>query len=226
MYEIIITILIILLLVSVIRNRGSKQKFKQDREKQDFLDTIFYATEYSPASIIIANENCEILYVNRQFVTMSGYMPDEVIGKKTNIMNSGMTNPSVYEDLWSTLDRGETWSGEFINRRKDGQLYWEKANISKIYNKVKDSTNYVGVKLDITERKAKKHHDNSYNCALELLSSGAPLKDILDAIVFSVEEKNPGRIVCSVLLVDKEKKCLTLASAPSLPGFIKMPFIT
>ncbi len=221
MYEIIITILIILLLVSVIRNRGSKQKFKQDREKQDFLDTIFYATEYSPASIIIANENCEILYVNRQFVTMSGYMPDEVIGKKTNIMNSGMTNPSVYEDLWSTLDRGETWSGEFINRRKDGQLYWEKANISKIYNKVTDSTNYVGVKLDITERKAKEHHDNSYNRALELLSSGAPLKDILDAIVFSVEEKNPGRIVCSVLLVDKEKKCLTLASAPSLPGFYK-----
>lgn len=89
-------------------------------------------------------------------------MPDEVIGKKTNIMNSGMTNPSVYEDLWSTLDRGEIWSGEFINRRKDGQLYWEKANISKIYNKVTDSTNYVGVKLDITERKAKEHHDNGF----------------------------------------------------------------
>lgn len=199
MYEIIITILIILLLVSVIRNRGSKQKFKQDREKQDFLDTIFYATEYSPASIIIANENCKILYVNRQFVTMSGYMPDEVIGKKTNIINSGMTNPSVYEDLWSRLDCSEIWSGEFINHRKDGQLYWEKANISKVYNKVTDSTNYVGVKLDITERKAKEHHDNSYNRALELLSSGAPLKDILDAIVFSVEEKNPGRIVCSQL---------------------------
>lgn len=111
MYEIIITILIILLLVSVIRKRGSKQKFKQDCEKQDFLDTIFYATEYSPASIIIANENCEILDVNRQVVTMSGYMPDEVIGKKTNMMNSGMTNPSVYEDIWSTLDRGETFRG-------------------------------------------------------------------------------------------------------------------
>ncbi|MDX5628496.1 MULTISPECIES: diguanylate cyclase [unclassified Brenneria] len=218
---IIITILSALLLLSVVKNRKLKQKLNAEQKRQDFVNMMFFATEYSPASIVIANENCEIVYVNRQFVSMSGYMPDEVIGKKPNILSSGMTNAAVYEDLWSTLNKGEIWSGEFINRRKDGQLYWEKANIAKIYNKTNNCTQYVGVKLDITERKIQEHHDNSYNRALELLSSGAPLKDILDAIIFSIEEKNPGRIVCSVLLVDKEKKCLILGSAPSLPGFYK-----
>ncbi|MEH2922326.1 diguanylate cyclase domain-containing protein [Samsonia erythrinae] len=221
MYEIIITLLLLLLLFSSVKNRKVKQKFRNEQKKQDFLNMTFFAMEYSPASIMIADESCEIIYVNRQFITMSGYMPDEVIGKKTNILNSGMTSANVYEDLWSTLNRGEVWSGEFVNRRKNGQLYWEKANIAKIYNKVSNTTQYVGIKIDITERKSQEHHDNSYNRALELLSSGAPLKDILDAIIFSVEEKNPGRIVCSVLLVDKEKKCLTLGSAPSLPGFYK-----
>ncbi|MEC5318920.1 diguanylate cyclase [Brenneria populi subsp. brevivirga] len=220
-YEIIIIILASLLLLSAIRNRKYKQQLNAEQKKQELLNTVFFATEYGPASIVIADENCNIIYVNRQFVAMSGYMPDEVIGKKTNVLRSGMTNDSVYEDLWSTVNKGEVWSGEFINRRKDGQPYWEKAKIVKIYNKTNDATQYVGVKFDITERKIQEHHDNSYNRALELLSSGAPLKDILDAIIFSVEEKNPGRIVCSVLLVDKEKQCLTLASAPSLPGFYK-----
>ncbi|MEC5343018.1 diguanylate cyclase [Brenneria populi] len=220
-YEIIIIILASLLLLSAIRNRKYKQLLNAEQKKQELLNMVFFATEYGPASIVIADENCNIIYVNRQFVAMSGYMPDEVIGKKTNVLRSGMTNDSVYEELWSTVNKGEIWSGEFVNRRKDGQPYWEKAKIVKIYNKTNDATQYVGVKFDITERKIQEHHDNSYNRALELLSSGAPLKDILDAIIFSVEEKNPGRIVCSVLLVDKEKQCLTLASAPSLPGFYK-----
>lgn len=226
MYEIIITLLLLLLLFSSVKNRKIKQNFKTEQKKQDFLNMTFFAMEYSPASIMIADENCEIIYVNRQFITMSGYMPDEVIGKKTNILNSGMTNASVYEELWATINKGNIWSGEFVNRRKDGQLYWEKANIVKIYNKSSNTTQYVGIKLDITERKSQEHHDNSYNRALELLSSGAPLKDILDAIIFSVEEKNPGRIVCSVLLVDKDKKCLTLDRPQACQVFIKMLFTT
>ncbi|WJV65839.1 diguanylate cyclase [Pectobacteriaceae bacterium CE70] len=221
MYEIIITLLVVLLGVSSARNRKYQQKVSIEQKKQDFLNMVFFATEYSPASIMIADENCEIIYVNRQFITMSGYDAEEVLGKNPRMLSSGMTNASVYEDLWATISRGNVWNGEFINRKKNGQLYWEKASIVKIYNKASNSIQYVSVKMDITERKTQEHHDNSYNRALELLSSGAPLKDILDAIVFSIEEKNPGRIVCSILLVDKEKKCLTLGSAPSLPGFYK-----
>nr|WP_210423980.1 diguanylate cyclase [Dickeya sp. CFBP 2040] len=220
-YEIIITLLIVLLGISSARSRKFQEKANAEQKKQDFLNMVFFAAEYSPSSIMIANESSEIVYVNRQFTVMSGYEAEEVIGRKTNILSSGMTNASVYEELWSTLNKGEIWNGEFVNRKKNGQLYWEKASIVKIYNKASDAVQFVSIKMDITERKTQEHHDNSYNRALELLSSGAPLKDILDAIIFSVEEKNPGRIVCSVLLVDKENKCLTLGSAPSLPGFYK-----
>ncbi|AXW85545.1 diguanylate cyclase [Lonsdalea britannica] len=221
MYEIIITLLIILLGVSSLRNRKRLEKSTNENKKLDFLNMVLFAAEYSPAALLIANENCEIVYVNRQFISMSGYEAEEVIGQNTRMLSSGMTNASVYEELWETLNKGDIWNGEFINRKKNGQLYWEKASIVKIYNKASNAIQYVGIKMDITERKTKEYHDNSYNRALELLSSGAPLKDILDAIIFSVEEKNPGRIVCSVLLIDKDKKCLTLGSAPSLPGFYK-----
>ncbi|GAB7197534.1 hypothetical protein OS11_38110 [Dickeya oryzae] len=107
---------------------------------------VFFAAEYSPSSIMIANESCEIVYVNRQFTVMSGYEAEEVIGRKTNILSSGMTNASVYEELWSTLNKGEIWNGEFVNRKKNGQLYWEKASIVKIYNKASDAVQYVSIK--------------------------------------------------------------------------------
>lgn len=221
MYEIIIMLLLVLLGMAAVNSRTYQEKAKASQKKQDFLNMMLFAAEYSPAAIIIANENREIVYVNRQFIAMSGYRADEVIGKNTNILKSGMTNAGVYEDLWATLGREGTWNGEFINRKKNGQPYWEKASIAKIYNKASNSVQYVGIKIDITESKSKEHHDNSYNRALEMLSSGAPLKDILDAIVFSMEEKHPGSLVCSVLLADKENKRLTLGSAPSLPGFYK-----
>ncbi|KAA8995531.1 diguanylate cyclase [Affinibrenneria salicis] len=221
MSDIIIIILVSLLLFSHMRNKKMRQKLMEWQKRQDLLDMVFFATEYSPVSIVITDEKCKIIYVNRQFITMSGYSAEDVIGNHAGILSSGLTNENVYKNMWATLNKGNTWNGEFINRKKNGQLYWEKTNIAKIYNKSNNETQYVAIKRDITERKEQEQYDNSYNRALELLSSGAPLKDILDAIIFSIEEKSPGSLVCSVLLVDKDQKFLTLASAPSLPGFYK-----
>lgn len=123
------------------------------KSKKNIPDLFFIATEKSPASIIIADKDCNIIYVNKQFETMSGYSKDEVIGKKTNILNSGLTIESVYNELWETINNNKIWNGEFINRRKDGQLYWESASIVSILNKKDNSPLYIGVKFDITQKK-------------------------------------------------------------------------
>ncbi|EMJ4842155.1 TPA: diguanylate cyclase [Morganella morganii] len=191
------------------------------KSKKNIPDLFFIATEESPASIIIADKDCNIIYVNKQFETMSGYSKDEVIGKKTNILNSGLTIESVYNELWETINNNKIWNGEFINRRKDGQLYWESASIVSILNKKDNAPLYIGVKFDITQKKSLEYHNHSYKQAFELFSTGADLKEIIDSILFGLEEKTPGSIVCSVLLSDNENNYLKLLSAPSMPDFYK-----
>lgn len=111
------------------------------------------AVEKSPVSIVITDKTGTIEYVNPEFSRLTGYSFKEVAGKKTNILQSGWHSNEFYQNLWSTINRGEVWYGEFLNRKKDNSTYWEKANISSIVNDNGEITHFVGVKEDITEMK-------------------------------------------------------------------------
>ncbi|MEO8514746.1 MAG: PAS domain S-box protein [Ignavibacteria bacterium] len=109
--------------------------------------------ENSPNSIVITNNKYEIEYVNPYFSELTGYSFEEVAGKNPSILKSGQTNPEVYEDLWKTLDKGETWHGEFLNLKKTGELYWEAASIGPIADSYGNITHFIAIKQDITEKK-------------------------------------------------------------------------
>lgn len=111
--------------------------------------------ENSPNGIIITNALYEIEYVNPYFTEMTGYEPDEIIGKNPSILQSGETEMEVYQNLWSTLDKGEIWHGEFLNMKKNGELYWESASIGPINDDSGKVTHYIAIKQDITEKKKK-----------------------------------------------------------------------
>ena len=111
--------------------------------------------EQSPNSIVITNSNYEIEYVNPYFTELTGYNADEVIGKNPGILKSGQTKKEIYESLWSTLDAGEVWHGEFLNMKKNGELYWESASIGPITDENGTVTHYIAIKQDITEKKKK-----------------------------------------------------------------------
>lgn len=111
------------------------------------------AVEKSPVSIVITDKTGLIEYVNPEFSRLTGYSFEEVIGKKVNILQSGWHSDEFYQNLWSTIKRGEVWFGEFLNRKKDNTTYWEKANISSIKNENGDITHFVAVKEDVTEMK-------------------------------------------------------------------------
>ena len=111
------------------------------------------AVEQSPASIVITNVDAEIEYVNEAFLRTSGYSRGEVMGKNPRILQSAKTPAATYRELWAALTVGETWTGEFHNRRKDGREYIELAVISPLRQPDGSITHYVSVKEDITERK-------------------------------------------------------------------------
>ena len=111
------------------------------------------AVEQSPESIVITDLNGTIEYVNEAFVQNSGYSRNELIGLNSRILQSGQTLRSSYDDLWATLLDGRTWSGQFINKRKNGEIYYEHALIAPIRQPDGAVMNYLAVKQDITEKK-------------------------------------------------------------------------
>ncbi|MDQ1266573.1 MAG: hypothetical protein QG635_1725, partial [Bacteroidota bacterium] len=90
---------------------------------------------------------------NPKFCELTGYSKEEVIGNNPRILKSDKTKREIYTDMWSKLTSGEEWNGEFINKKKNGELYFESANISPVKNENEVITHYIGVKEDITAKK-------------------------------------------------------------------------
>jgi len=117
------------------------------------LRKLTQAVEQSPASIAITDLKANIEYVNPRFTQVTGYGFDEVIGKKPSILKTDLTPAETYSQLWETITAGNEWRGEFVNRKKNGSLYYESAIISPITDLNGVFTHYLAVKEDITERK-------------------------------------------------------------------------
>ena len=111
------------------------------------------AVEQSPSTVLITDTSGYIVYTNPKFTELTGYSKEEVIGQTPKILQSGETRAEDYQDLWTALKAGKEWTGEFHNKKKNGELYWESARISAIKNKEGRITHFLAVKEDITEKK-------------------------------------------------------------------------
>ncbi|MBN1926487.1 MAG: PAS domain S-box protein [Prolixibacteraceae bacterium] len=123
---------------------------KHAREK---IQTLTQAIEQSPNSIIITNKEAQIEYINPIVEKISGYSKAELIGQNPRIFASGKTPEKIYREMWNTLLSGKIWQGEFQNRKKNGELYWESATISPVIDQKGNISNYLAIREDITERK-------------------------------------------------------------------------
>ena len=112
------------------------------------------AVDHASEAIIITEADTTIVYVNPAFERVSGYSRDEVLGLKPSALKSGRHDQAFYRELWATLARGEAWTGMFVNRRKDGTMYEEEANISPVRDASGAVVNYVAVKRDVTRENA------------------------------------------------------------------------
>lgn len=123
------------------------------KENELRLLQLTQAVEQSPVSVLIANLEGKIDYVNPRFVSLSGYSREELIGKNPNIIQSGQTPIETYQDMWQTIRSGHVWRGELLNRKKNGDLYWELEVVAPVFDNAGHIINFIAVKEDITSRK-------------------------------------------------------------------------
>lgn len=118
----------------------------------DELKKLSLIAEQSPVSVVITDTKGNIEYVNPKFCQLTGYSPEEVLGHSPRILKSEQTSQEHHQHLWKTISSGQEWRGEFINRKKNGDIYYESAVIAPALDELGKIINYVGVKEDITER--------------------------------------------------------------------------
>jgi PAS domain S-box-containing protein/putative nucleotidyltransferase with HDIG domain len=131
------------------------------------------ALEAAANGIAITNVKGKILWVNNAFTELTGYQPEEAIGKTFRILKSDQQDPEIFKDLWETVQAGKVWRGELINRRKDGSLYYEEQTITPVRNEKGIVTRFIAVMQDNTASKQVEQ---------ALLESEQRHKDILDNI--------------------------------------------
>lgn len=132
---------------------GTHQDITIRKLAEEQVRKLSKAIDQSPASIVITNIKGEIEYVNPYFTKTTGYSFEEVFGKNPRFLKSGDKSPQEYETLWKKITAGEKWSGEFKNKKKNGEEYWEYASICPIHNEVGIITHFIAIKEEITYRK-------------------------------------------------------------------------
>jgi PAS domain S-box-containing protein len=117
------------------------------------LRKLSHALEQSQNVVIISDTQGNIEYVNPKFIEVTGYSREEAIGKNPRILKSGEQSEDIYKELWTTIKEGGTWRGEFHNRKKNGDLFWQRTTVSVIRNKEGDIVHYLSINEDITKEK-------------------------------------------------------------------------
>ena len=117
------------------------------------MNKLSRAVEQSPVTIVITDKKGKIEYVNPTFTKISGYTPEEAIGRNPRILRSKKNPDALYKTLWETILSGNVWRGDMINVMKDGREVWEAVSIAPIYDTSDHITHFVAVKEDITEKR-------------------------------------------------------------------------
>jgi PAS domain S-box-containing protein len=125
----------------------------EKKQKEQHLKLLSLSVDQSPALIVITDINGNIEYVNLEFTKVTGYSLEDVKGKNPKILQSGKHTKGFYKTLWNSLLNGRDWKGEFCNKKKNQEQYWEKAHISPVFNRDGEITNFIAIKEDITEKK-------------------------------------------------------------------------
>ncbi|MCG8550356.1 MAG: PAS domain S-box protein, partial [Desulfobacterales bacterium] len=149
------------------------------------------AVEQSANAVVITDRNSNIEYVNQRFTEMTGYAGDDVIGKTPHIISSDQTPKETYEQLWDALEQGMSWSGEFKNRRKNGEHYFESAVITPLRDKDGTVTHFVAIKEDITEKKQIEQELSNHRQHLEKLVKSRTVE--LEAAKLQAEAANQAK---------------------------------
>jgi PAS domain S-box-containing protein len=129
---------------------------RDESEKHDALENLRLletAVQAAPVGWLVTDPAGVIQWVNPGFTVLTGYRPEEIIGKNPRILKSGRHRPEFYAAMWGAIKRGEVWTGEVLNQRKDGSQYNERMTIAPVRGENGALAHYVAIKQDITAEK-------------------------------------------------------------------------
>ncbi len=154
---------------------GVGRDITEQKRLQDELIRLSRAVEQSLSMVVITDTEGIIEYVNPKFTEVTGYSREEIIDANLSILKPREMLPEEFKRLWKTIAAGDEWRGEFHNRKKNGELYWESASISPIRDAEGRITHFLAVKEDITARKLTEELFLETNQALEAVIAASPL---------------------------------------------------
>lgn len=142
-----------IVIVIMIWNRKLKVEVEERKLAQKETNKFMQIIEQSKVSIILTNTHGVIQYLNPYCLEETGYTFEECVGKRPNIFKSGLQDNEFYAELWKTINSGKTWNGEFSNKRKNGEVFWESATIAPIFDEHHNISFFVSIKENITDKK-------------------------------------------------------------------------
>jgi len=174
---------------------------QSELKSKEHLKLITIVFQTTSEGIIVTDSNLNIIMVNKGFTQITGYEDHEVIGKKPDILQSGWQDNEYYEQVWESLNKKSKWSGEIWNRRKDGSLYAEFLNIYKVFDENNDVSNYIGVFIDITEKK--KAQDQINQLAYYDILTNLPNRQLFhDRIEHAIDKAKRVNTRVAVMFID------------------------
>jgi len=123
------------------------------KKSQDRLTKLSQAVEQSPSLVLITDRSGHIEYVNPSFTRLTAFTNEEVLGRTPRILKSGVVPEETYREMWNTILAGKEWKTEILNRKKNGETYWQRSIISPIYDDDANITHFLEVAEDITREK-------------------------------------------------------------------------
>ncbi|MGM0532118.1 MAG: PAS domain S-box protein, partial [Bacteroidota bacterium] len=134
-------------------SQGALMTIYSLKHYEEEIKKLYAAIEQSSSMVIIAEPDGRITFANNQFQRETGYDTEDLNETHVNLFNYLHSGHQDISDIWRNLRSGEDWEGELLNKKKNGEIYWERASISPVFDKAGKIIYYIAIKKNITEEK-------------------------------------------------------------------------